>query len=75
MPSELWKNVFTECFDHAQSLPVPRRAKLYRGLAEFCGSHEQAAEFNQLAGDLEAADRRSREFAFKFNNPQPGEAV
>lgn len=66
MQSELWKNLFGEFFEHAQSLPVARRAKFYRGLAEFCGDKTEGAEFNQIAAELEAADRRCREFHFQF---------
>lgn len=67
MRSPAMQEVLSTCLEHAESLPVRRRASLYRGLAEFCGHPQEAREFNQLAADLDAADRRCREFAFKLS--------
>lgn len=67
MSKEL-ETVLKFCLKHAQSAPVAERVSLYRGLAEFCGDKKQAAEFCNLAHDLEQAELRCREFAFRFNN-------
>ena len=54
------------CLDHAEQVPVTRRVSLYRGLAEICADAQESAALNKLADELEAADRRCREFAFRF---------
>lgn len=62
------KAVVEFCLDHAPEAPVAKQISLYRGLAEICGNPDQAAQFCELADDLEDADHRCREFAFKFKN-------
>jgi hypothetical protein len=57
--------VLDTCLTHAEGLPPGRRALLYRGLAEFCGDAQEAADLASIAADLEDADRRCREFAFR----------
>lgn len=59
------------CLEHAEAAPVARRAFLYRGLAEFCGDAAEQSTLLQLAADLEAADRRCREFAFRYAEGGP----
>ena len=49
--------LFNWALDRATSEPVALRAKIYRALAEY-----------SQADDLEAAESRAREFAFKFSN-------
>lgn len=58
--------VISFCLEHAEQAPLQRRAFLYRGLAEFCGKPEMAAEFCKMASELEAANLRCRQFALKF---------
>jgi hypothetical protein len=54
------------CLEHAQNAPVWRRVRIYRGLAEICGNEPEAAALTKMADDLEQADKRCREFVFKF---------
>lgn len=63
MQTEALKTVIEACLDQAKDAPVPKRIKLYRGLAEFCGDMQQAAQFNAAARELEEADARCRELA------------
>jgi hypothetical protein len=42
-------------------LPAARRARIYRALADIVGDEVAARELIQLAMDLEAIDRRSRQ--------------
>lgn len=60
------QTVLDFCLQHADAAPLARRVLLYRGLAEFCGDAKESRGFLQLAADLEAADRRCREFHFLF---------
>lgn len=60
--TELFEFVLTR----AESEPAQRRVKIYRALAEFAGGAELTKKLNELADELEAADRRCREFAFKL---------
>lgn len=43
------------------SLPAARRARIYRALAEIIGDERTSLELQQMAEDLEAIDRRSRQ--------------
>ena len=63
--------VIQTCLEAASTLPVHRRVVLYRALAEICGCPQEAASLRQLADDLEAADHRCREFAFRIQSPLP----
>lgn len=54
------------CLEHVESAPLSKRVFIYRGLAEFCGDDSLSREFLQLASDLESADRRCKECAFRF---------
>lgn len=66
------RSVISFCLERAPEAPVQKRVKLYRGLAEFCGNPEIAAEFRSEAAQLEAADKRCLEFAFKLTQePTP----
>lgn len=67
MPSQSMTLVVESCLAHAESLPIRRRAALYRALAEFCGVPNQSADLRAIASDLETADHRCREFAFRFS--------
>lgn len=58
--------VIETCLTHAESLPPMKRAELYRCMAESCGTEQEAADLVLLASDLESADRRCREFAFRI---------
>lgn len=62
------QEVVSFCLDHADQAPVSRRIVLYRGLAEVCADEQECAMLQSLATELEAADHRCREFAFKFKN-------
>jgi hypothetical protein len=64
MPSESFKEVMRRWLDQAPALPVSRRIKLYRGLAEFCGDPKDRQSFLQIASELEGAERHCREFVF-----------
>lgn len=64
--------LFEEAQAHAESLPVRRRIQLLRALAEFAGNEAETNELRSLAADLEAADHRCREFAFRFSAPTKG---
>lgn len=70
MSNEL-KTVMSFCLKQASQVPVAQRVSLYRGLAEFCGSPEIAAQIYTMADALDAADRACRQFIFNFENPLP----
>lgn len=54
----------------SSTLPVGRRVRVLRGLAEVVGSSREQNQLNSLANDLETADRHLLEFSFNFNkNP------
>ena len=67
MRSEALQTVINFCMTQASNAPVHDRVKLYRGLAEFCGDKQEAANLNAVADDLETADRRSRELAIELS--------
>lgn len=69
MPSEAMKTVIDFCLEHAPAAPVQRRIKLYRGLAEFCGDMQQAAQFSAAAREMEAAEARCQELHLPFRQP------
>lgn len=47
--------------------PIRNRCAVYRTAAEWCGNEVEATKLKRLAAELEAADRRCREFAFQFS--------
>lgn len=51
----------------AATEPVPKRIRLYRSLAEFCGDEKEIKSLNEMADNLAAAEARCREFAFHFS--------
>jgi len=57
--------------EQAANQPIAKRSRLYRGLALFAGDDLLAPQLKQMAADLEAADHRCREFAFRFANTKP----
>lgn len=75
MQTEALKTVIEACLDQAKDAPVPKRIKLYRGLAEFCGDMQQAAQFIAAARELEEADARCRELALLPGRPADPAAV
>ena len=50
----------------SEHLPVARRVKVLRGLADVCGDSREAARLKDLADSLHIADANCREFNFKF---------
>ena len=52
--------------ERAHEATTSDRIRIYRALSDFVGSPEETAELQNLAADLDAADRRCREFAFNF---------
>lgn len=64
MTTEL-RTIIEFCLEHAESASVQKRISLYRGLAEICGDKADAAKLRSVADELEAADKRCREFAFQ----------
>jgi hypothetical protein len=58
----------------APNLPVSKRIFLYRELTELCGLPDKAAEFRQLATDLEAAESKHQDLALGWYVPTPGPA-
>lgn len=59
--------VLEVALESAPSLPVSKRVLLYRGLAELCGNLHEARKLRGLASDLDACDRKSRQFQFDFS--------
>jgi hypothetical protein len=45
---------------------VPMRIKIYRALADTCGTPEESKELTRLADDLQAIENRAQEFHFNF---------
>ena len=56
--------------DTVDGLTLTKRVHVLRGLASVIGDPDETSDLNQLADELEAADHRCREFAFRFSNPQ-----
>ncbi len=66
--------VFSAALEASESRPLHQRIEILRALAEFAGSPDEATPLIALADDLEAADRRCREFAFQFSQaPTPAQ--
>ncbi len=53
--------------ESAASAPVSKRIRIYRGLADVCGSESEHNQLNKMADDLEAVELRTREFHFQFH--------
>lgn len=66
--------LFRFVLDKAESAPTSNRAAIYRALAEFAGDPKQTRELKSLAEDLEQAEFRCREFAFRFSGGAKEEA-
>ena len=62
--------VFCAAMEAGENWPLRKRVKLLRSLAEFAGTPEGAQPLITLADELEASDRRCREFAFRISNPE-----
>lgn len=58
--------VLSAALEAGESWPTSKRVQLLRAISEFAGTPEASEPFNKLADDLEAADRRCREFAFRI---------
>jgi len=65
MQSEPFKTIIEFCLEKSHEVDIPKRIKLYRGLAEFCGDMQQGADLFRRADELETAERRCREFRFR----------
>lgn len=52
--------------ESAASAPVGKRVRIYRGLADVCGTEAEHRQLNRMADDLEAVELRTREFHFQF---------
>ncbi len=51
---------------HACGLELPRRARLYRALAEVIGDEKDAAQFIALANDCDAIERKHQQLVLDF---------
>jgi hypothetical protein len=60
--------------EQAAALPVLQRIRVYRGAAAALAEDVKARELRALADDLEAADHRCREFAFRIQTQPSGGA-
>lgn len=65
MVSESLQTILDFCISKSELEPIRERVKLYRALANICGSPQLAAKLCHHADELEAADKRCREFAFQ----------
>jgi len=61
--------------EQAEDQPVRRRVQIYRGLSDVLPDPECRKVLVAQANVLENADRRCREFVFRFQNPQPPESA
>lgn len=52
--------------DAAEQLPVARRVRVLRALAEICGDQEEQHSLRSQATSLDSADKLCREFKFSF---------
>ena len=57
--------------DQAATLPVVQRIRVYRGAAAALAEDVRARELRARADDLEAADHRCRELAFRIQSQVP----
>jgi len=60
-------NVLNAALAHGDTLPVRKRAALYRDIAKVCGDEDEARELLQCAEELQSADKRCCEFNFSFS--------
>ena len=67
MDSHFYREVAEFVIEQAALQPLSKRIRLYRGLSKLCGDEVHAPQLEKLANDLEAADLRCREFAFRFS--------
>jgi hypothetical protein len=65
-PDPDWLELVKFVLERAYEAPLHRRVRICRALADFCGDETEAGELQQLARELDNADRRCRGFAFKF---------
>jgi hypothetical protein len=59
-------------YDHAASLPVAARIRVYRGVAIGIADVNQSAAMRGLASDLEKAELLHAELALQFKQPTEG---
>lgn len=52
--------------DHAVDLPLHRRIRVYRALAEVVGKEAERVKLLEMAGQLKNADSLCRDFNFSF---------
>jgi hypothetical protein len=62
--------VFDYVLEHAAVEPARKRVELYRALAEIAGDPVLTNDLNKLADSLEEADRRCREFTWRYQESQ-----
>lgn len=60
------KVLFDFVLDKAMAEPARRRVEIYRALAEVAGDPVVTKDLTRLAGELEEADRRCREFTWRY---------
>jgi hypothetical protein len=61
--------LFTFVMDQAASQPISNRIKIYRSMAELVGvENPEATELNHMANELEATEKKCRQFVFNFSN-------
>ncbi len=58
--------VFDKFLRFVEAEPIRERIASYRALADIIGTVPESRRLNQLADDMESADRRCREFHFQF---------
>ena len=68
-------NPRTELFEFVlaklENEPIHRKVRILRALSHYAGEAELTNKLTTLAADLEAAEKRCREFAFQFQKGNP----
>lgn len=60
------KELFDFVLDKALAEPARKRVEIYRALAEIAGDPVMTRDLQKLARELEEADRRCREFTWRY---------
>jgi hypothetical protein len=60
--------LFEFVLEQAEGQPAPKKARLYRALAEYAGDMDLKRELLEHADIIEDADHRCREFVFRFRS-------
>lgn len=53
-------------WEKAELESIPKRIKIYKGMAELCGNEAEERHLTELVRILEESDRLCREFEFSF---------